>query len=523
MPQKTSMQQMLNQSLAGLPSQQYTPSIAQSGGASDLDILGGLGAMGEGSGTIPVYAKAPQVEMTPGAIENVQALVNPYGQSMMPQAAIPQAPQVGEIAAEPVREPAAIPERPTKEVEQAGMKAAFQGYEEGAKQVGKQKGIMDELQSMTQAFQEKQKANQEALQKAQLKAQEIEAESSKIQPQDFWANKSTGSKIAAAIAMGVGAYASAMTGGPNTAKQIIDQSIAQDLALQKEKYQRAKDRGALARSNYADLVNRLGSEEAADLTMMSNAYKMIDTKLKIQEANVNTQEKLASIQKLRADTQASYLQAQAKQVEALAKQELSKQVMAGGAVKPELLPYMDEKTLARYVDDPQFGGFARSPEAANKVSEALIDYNAGKTLIDTLKKINSQPLKSVDPKLIAQANIAASSLKGKLRGPVLGPGAVTEAEWKILNSMVSNPTDFFSLTAVNKAKLDALSNMFDNNMNSTAKAYNIKPKMAPTEANAVYVKTPDGRITKIAAQNLEEAKRRAKENNIKLEVIDVRP
>ena len=141
--------------------------------------------------------------------------------------------QPTEIAAptkeEKLREPAAIPTKEMKAIEESGMKQAIAGYDEGAYQVGRQKGMMDELEAQTKAFQEKQKTNQEALAKAQVKMQEIEAEASKLKPQDFWANQSTGSKIAAAIAMGVGAYSAAMTGGQNTAKQIIDSTIAQDL------------------------------------------------------------------------------------------------------------------------------------------------------------------------------------------------------------------------------------------------------------------------------------------------------
>ena len=60
----------------------------------------------------------------------------------------------------------------------------------------------------------------------------------KIKP--FFGKNDTGKKFLAAIAAGLGAYASAMTGTKNFALDIINQAIADDLAIQKEQLEREK-------------------------------------------------------------------------------------------------------------------------------------------------------------------------------------------------------------------------------------------------------------------------------------------
>ena len=60
----------------------------------------------------------------------------------------------------------------------------------------------------------------------------------KIQP--YFGKEDTGRKFLAAIAAGLGAYASAMTGTPNFALNIINKAIDDDLAIQKEQLERQR-------------------------------------------------------------------------------------------------------------------------------------------------------------------------------------------------------------------------------------------------------------------------------------------
>ena len=74
----------------------------------------------------------------------------------------------------------------------------------------------------------------------------------------FFSKEDTGKKIMAAIAAGLGAYASAITGGPNSALQIINDAIDRDLAIQKENLERQRmaiiDQNDFLQQQKADLL-----------------------------------------------------------------------------------------------------------------------------------------------------------------------------------------------------------------------------------------------------------------------------
>ena len=74
------------------------------------------------------------------------------------------------------------------------------------------------------------------------------------------------------------------------------------------------------------------------------------------------------------------------------------------------------------------------------------------------------------------ASVIANSLKGNLRLVIIGPGAVSDSERKILDSVVANPTSLFSLTSNNKSKLDELKGIINRSMANHLKANGIAPQ-----------------------------------------------
>lgn len=525
MPQ--SMQEMLNKSLMELPSQQYTPSNTA---ASEFAPLSALSAMGAGPYADPAGIRAQKAQelaqygTDPQALQQMIAPANEptYGQQMsiMPEAqrqiASPEPIQPIEVSTEV--QPQALPTEPTKQIEKLGMKAATQGYQEGAYQAGMQKGMFDEIQSLTKQYQDRQKANQEALDKALLDSQKLQEEAFKIQPQDFWANKSTGAKIAAGLAMAVGAYSSAMTGGPNTAKQIIDGAIAQDLALQKEKYQRAKDRGATAQTYYATLVNKLGNQEAADITMLNNAYKMVDTKLKAQEANATNQERLMNIQKIRSEIYKNLMETQQKQTEILARENLMKGVQTG---KEQIYPKgsLDPKQEELYIRDPEFHGFAPTKEEAIDFRKTLPGYRTTIRDLARLDEIASIPGKSLSPTLEAEVmGISQRLVAGALKDEVLGPGTITPSERElVLNDVLGKPTQIMSLDKSTKTKLKSLVNFMQYRKGEQAKILGLSGRMKPSFGNKVTIQYQGlkGPITKdVTPEEADLYEKNAKAKNI---------
>lgn len=517
MPQ--SMQEMLNRSLMELPSQQYTPSNTA---ASEFAPLSALSAMGAGPYADPAGVraqKAQELSQYGGDSTALQQLIAPAFEPApevatripMPQA--PVAPQAIEASGKVQKQPDLVPE--VQKFEKQAQEAAVEGYKEGSRQQGAIQGMMDQKQAAFERMQQVQAEREKVRREQMVESQKANEELMKYEPKDFWADKSTGSKIAAGLAMALGAYASAMTGGPNTAMQIIDNAINRDLALQKERYNRAKERGAMIKSAYADQLAILGDKEAAELGMLNYAYKNIDQKLSIMQQQTQNELTRANIAKTRQEMQLAIDANEQKKIEKLVQMKMAQGLTKGEQINPELLP---KEQRERFVQDPEYGGLARNEQGANKVSEALIEYRNAKDLLGTLQQIAKTPGKSLSPQLRAQAETAAAALKGKLRGPIVGPGAVSETEWKLLDGIVKNPTDFFSLDARTQARLTSLNNLLDSNMGNTAKAYGIQPKVTPTESNSIYVRL-DGKAGMIPKANFDRWKQAQEKLGKKVEVI----
>jgi len=125
-----------------------------------------------------------------------------------------------------------------------------------------------------------------------LRLQEIG--SGQIKP--YFGKEDTGKKIMAAIAAGLGAYASAMTGTPNFALEVINDAIDRDLAVQKENLERQRlsiiDQNDYLQQQKADLLAYAGLELDRMSTIAStknDALKdALDIRLKEQNLVINT-------------------------------------------------------------------------------------------------------------------------------------------------------------------------------------------------------------------------------------------
>jgi hypothetical protein len=97
-------------------------------------------------------------------------------------------------------------------------------------------------------------------------------EHKKAQLNDYWADKSTGNKIASAIFIGLGAAGAALTGGRNTAHEIINNAIERDFRLQKERIEKLKDQAAFADKD-VEGARQAKIDAVADLTIRKAAAK----------------------------------------------------------------------------------------------------------------------------------------------------------------------------------------------------------------------------------------------------------
>jgi hypothetical protein len=295
-----------------------------------------------------------------------------------------------------------------------------------------------------------------------------ELAATKISPDNYWANKSTGQKIGIGIAMIMGAFGAATT-GKNSAADVINKAIDQDLDTQKANY--AAKKGAVGEmdSAYAKLHGVYKDEIAA--TAAAKAELLTQAMVKLQ----------SSAAKFKGDTATAAATSALGQLQTLKDAETLKLQQSKAYGEDPQFTGMDDKTRERYIpkSDVPFMPFGvaslGSKEDVSKFRAESVDVADA---IDSLKKLQDMgDLGSFDkfsPAQKAQAEVLQQSTVGKLRQALLGPGIINADERAIMERIIANPTDFLSLNSRNMASLQALRNSMTNSVNRKGVSLGLK-------------------------------------------------
>lgn len=128
-----------------------------------------------------------------------------------------------------------------------------------------------------------------------------DAEKTEIDPDQFWKEKGSWGRLLGAIAMGAGAWASTVGGGPNTAKQIIDGEIARNIEAQKAAKQSKWDAVGKRTNIYQDQLAKWQDEESADLASLAAYKEQVATAAKQRAERVSDKQVAAGLLDLSAD------------------------------------------------------------------------------------------------------------------------------------------------------------------------------------------------------------------------------
>ena len=267
----------------------------------------------------------------------------------------------------------------------------------------------------------------------------------KLKP--FFGKEDTGRKFLAAIAAGMGAYASAMTGTPNFALNIINKAIDDDLAIQKEQFERE-------RMSIQD-QNVLLAERRSQL------YKEAEMKMQEMVAQVSTDIDKAKLLQandaLRQKADGARLDA----IEAL--------VTASAEGKDE----QRQRFIKIRGGYGQFGP-SMTKEQINKEKEKINKFITGVTSMigdpesgvesgqtgviqQLIDLVEDKPLQSLVPGTDAYALVSSlhTQMKSFYQRDIVQAGAnLTNTEVKIVDDIVSKPNPFNIATGtyVNKLK-----------------------------------------------------------------------
>lgn len=105
-----------------------------------------------------------------------------------------------------------------------------------------------------------------------------------MEPTDFWKSKGTASKIAGAFAVAMGAYASALTRGPNTALQIIDTAIDNHAKTEARRYSQQRDIVTEAKGRAQDVTRERDAQIQGLSIVKAAAYEKLEAEARAKAA-----------------------------------------------------------------------------------------------------------------------------------------------------------------------------------------------------------------------------------------------
>ena len=344
------------------------------------------------------------------------------------------------------------------EIRKAQGEAMVQQYEQ-AKEMELQKQEINQ-RFAAQQYQRQQEYQQTREQFAE-KRERILGEVNAMEPQDFWASKSTEQRILAGIGLALSSYSQAYTGA-NPAMDIIDRAIANDLELQrmninKKRADLADTQGIMAqmRLEYDDDVTANDMARLASLQVVENRVQAMYLKAQNEQAKIGLgaldEELKTQIGEIQmraaqnetvqaAQTTAMRYQAPMTAGEIVAKYE-------GSVDYEEMMKGKGDKGIGKgrgmYV--PLYAGFAWGSDA-EELRKASSDRL---TLKDYVKKLiryskSNNPMNKIDPDL-ARADVIRTQAKLQKKGPGLDDlGVIAGPDEGMLNKTIADPNAVFS-------------------------------------------------------------------------------
>jgi hypothetical protein len=408
------------------------------------------------------------------------------------------------VAAPQVQQQSSAPSGPFTSGFNMQKKAIEEQMKVGQLIAAEKVGAAEEIAQAAKARQEQmlvdQKEREKQLAEGEAKRQEASDAVKNYKFQDYWADKSTASRLGAALAIGFGAYAQAINGGPNSAMQIIDDAVMRDMKLQEKKFDQLKGNVSEADSAYGRLYKKLGDKELTNQQFYISGLEAIRAK---GEAQLS---KFGSAQ-AKAQGMAALGELQTK-IDT-AKSDYNLKLEELGAKKRSAQASMQENFV------PTLGIYTTSKEGAAKINELAGATRTAQDGIGQLLSLTNESGKSLSPEVKAQAETTASIVKAALRVPILGPGTVNDAERAILDKIVADPTRIFSLDNVSKVRLKSLSERLEAGLNQQAKAYAVPSQTAsgssPLQTGMIKVKLPNGAVGAIPADKIQAALARGAE------------
>ncbi len=272
-----------------------------------------------------------------------------------------------------------------------------------------------------------------------------------IDPDRFWSNKSSFSKIMSGIGVVMAGYAAGVNGGENQALKYMQKQIDNDIESQKADMTKSENLLSYNFKKYGNLK---------DATEMTRATMMAVTASQFEKAAADAQGPEAQ-----ARAKIASSEVKAKYAPILEKQALMTTVnrLKGDIADPNkattlfnAVQQYDPKQAAdlrnRYIPGL---GLANTAEDRNTIVTGKAANDSMNSQIQHLLEITKRPLKSLSPQERAEAETTRMTLLSAVRTPMFGQ-RFNQGELDLLLKLIPDTTSMFTLDTSNRARLSQL-------------------------------------------------------------------
>jgi hypothetical protein len=283
----------------------------------------------------------------------------------------------------------------------------------------------------------------------------------KMKIKDYWADKSTSSRMIMAIGIGLGSFRP----GNNSGKYLSD-LMQLDYKKQKQNIDNQFRTVKLSKGN-VDQVRTQHADKIKSLDLMHLA--------KLEKVKALLNQKIASIGTPKAQVAGQALMAKLDLEIGKAKdksfRDIQDQITKRLKATPKEKTWTPFQKWTKKRDEekrtvPQYGQTRTVKEAIDFRRETA-DVNSSIQAIDRIKSLGSGIMK-VSRGRLAKMETEMIALIGKMRISLAGPGPLTADERAMMRSAIGDPSQFFSFEGIQTGKLDTLRHIITKNHENNA-------------------------------------------------------
>lgn len=338
--------------------------------------------------------------------------------------------------------------------------------DEQANWVAKQAEVKERLIGVEEGAQARRleidKAKNEEIKTQVQKLNDLNEDIKNYKVKDFWADKSTGTKIIASIGVALGAAGSALAGGPNAAMSILQNAVERDLQKQKENLRNKYVSADLQRGILAETYQMYGDQMTSVEAARAASYRAVGAEIDAMATKAQSDEMKAKILNLSEAVKLKAAEAELQFQQSLrstVQQQFATKTFSGRVITNQDIVnkgmeqegYVDYRDMIKEKKGkffvPAYGGFTRKESEAEDLRQNASDRETMKSFLRELIKFRSEygQWNQLDRKAKQRARTIHNEALLLKKGPAFDNlGVLAGPDMQVLIQSLGNPEDIFS-------------------------------------------------------------------------------